>query len=53
MNMSEEVLSSITQTFKQLIVDAYMTFRNAGSQTWCSSMEKAPLPSQGVHAKNW
>ena len=52
--MSEDVLSSIRQKFKQLIADAYVTFQGTrGGQTWCSAMAKATLPSQGVHAKNW
>ena len=38
---------------KKLSNSLQMPFDIPRSQTWCSAMPKAPLPSQGVHAKNW
>ena len=43
LNMSEEVLSSIRQKFKQLIADAYMTFQ------WTRGVRHAAQPWQKHH----
>ena len=54
LNMSEEILSSISQTFKQLIADAYITIQGTrGARHGAHSWQKKTLLSQEVHAKSW